>query len=549
MKIKKYLSVAIGILEAMENTKHNHTADIVYSSIVQLEQYLNNKGFFYKEESCDLAPKATVHLTVVNEHKEGIIAQVKFFPMKDSDTIDTFNKLDGQINFIRSYTQPDGSLTIDLPIVKGDFTKYFLEISKGSEYEILNVEVCAKMDTPVHINQTLARIIDMQSLGWHPGDLHHHSIYSSPVHGGTDDVVESPLEVAYSMQAAGLTYGALSDHHNILNHSEWEKTKSENFTPLISKEISTSNGHVMSLNVPIDVIYDIPHGERRTEEFLRSEFIRITDQIKSLGGLAQLNHPRDLSPAISLNPKFTDMIEVFDTVEIWNGSNPMFGGTTNYAAALLWLELLEEDRFIPATTGSDTHNILANDYHKMLDKITWLIKTLKPILTTLPSELQSEATYLICLYEKTTPLLEKWAEESLGTGCVKTYVYLQENICPSAILKSLRMGNSFLTNGPILVPSIENKLPGETLEIANPKVDIGIKLISNKPLANLYLYSNNGKVHNIALSNTTSNNKYFDYSQQIKNFNTEGVKWIFFVATSDCTNLVITNPIFIKERI
>lgn len=549
MKIKKYLSVAIGILEAMEKTKHHHTADIVYSSIVQLEQYLNNKGIFYKEETDDSVSKSTVQLTVTNENNEGIIAQAKFFPIKNSDTIETFNKLDGQINFMRAYTQPDGSLTIDLPIITGDFTQYLLEISKGSEYEILNVEICAKADSLIKINQTLNRIIDMQSLGWHPGDLHHHSIYSSPVHSGTDDVIESPLEVAYSMQAVGLTYGALSDHHNILNHSEWEKTRSENFTPILSKEISTSNGHVMSLNVPIDIIYDIPDDKHRTEEFLRNEFIRITDQIRSLGGLAQLNHPRDLSPAISLNPKFTDMIEVFDTIEIWNGSNPMFYGTTNYAAALLWLELLEEGRFIPATTGSDTHNILANDYHKMLDKLTWLIHTTKPILTTLPSELQSEATYLICLYEKTTPLLEKWAEESLGTGCVKTYVYLEKECSPKSILNSLRNGNSFLTNGPILVPSIENKLPGETLETAKSKINIDIKLVSNKPLNNLYLYSNNGKVHHIVLNNTTPTNKYFDYSQQLKDFSIQGVEWIFFVSASDCTNLVITNPIFIKERI
>lgn len=533
----------------MEKTKHHHTADIVYSSIVQLEQYLNNKGIFYKEETDDSVSKSTVQLTVTNENNEGIIAQAKFFPIKNSDTIETFNKLDGQINFMRAYTQPDGSLTIDLPIITGDFTQYLLEISKGSEYEILNVEICAKADSLIKINQTLNRIIDMQSLGWHPGDLHHHSIYSSPVHGGTDDVIESPLEVAYSMQAVGLTYGALSDHHNILNHSEWEKTRSENFTPILSKEISTSNGHVMSLNVPIDIIYDIPDDKHRTEEFLRNEFIRITDQIRSLGGLAQLNHPRDLSPAISLNPKFTDMIEVFDTIEIWNGSNPMFYGTTNYAAALLWLELLEEGRFIPATTGSDTHNILANDYHKMLDKLTWLIHTTKPILTTLPSELQSEATYLICLYEKTTPLLEKWAEESLGTGCVKTYVYLEKECSPKSILNSLRNGNSFLTNGPILVPSIENKLPGETLETAKSKINIDIKLVSNKPLNNLYLYSNNGKVHHIVLNNTTPTNKYFDYSQQLKDFSIQGVEWIFFVSASDCTNLVITNPIFIKERI
>lgn len=548
MKIKKYLSVAIGVLESMENRKHLHTSDTVYETIVQLEEYLYEKGISYKGGSSNCASKGTVNLTVTNEQNEGIISQVKFFPMKDSDTLGTFSKIDGKINFIRAYTKPDGHLSIELPISTGTSSKYFMEVSKGSEYEIISTEIYVDINKKATSKQILPRMIDMQVQGWHPGDLHHHSIYSSPTHGGTDDVIESPLEVAYSMQAAGLTYGALSDHHNILNHNQWQQTGSHDFTPIISKEISTSNGHVMSLNVPTDVIYDIPHGEGRTDEFLRSEFIRITDEIKSLGGLAQLNHPKDLSPAISLNPKFADIIDIYDTIEIWNGSNPMLGGTTNHAAALLWIDLLEEGRFIPATSGSDTHNTYANDYHEMLTKITWLINTSKPILRTLPSELQSEVTYLICLYDKTTPLLEKWAEDSLGSGCVKTYVYLNEKKSPGAILKSLRKGSSFLTNGPILVPTIQGTHIGETICVDKNHINIDLKLISNKPLDNLYIHTNGGQSTTIPLvTREPLTNKRFDYSQQIKDFNIEGIEWLFFVVASDFNNLAITNPIFIKS--
>lgn len=550
MKIKKYLSVAIGLLEAMENKKHQRTANTVYDTVIALEEALKERGFNYKEEDYESAPKGTLHLNVTNENAEGIATQVKFFPMENSDTLQTFNKIDGKINLIRTYTQPSGTLSLQLPVINGSCSKYFVEISKGSEYEILNTEVTIEANKEVALSQTLPRIINLQLLGWYAGDLHHHSIFSSPVHGGTDDVIETPEEVAYSMQSAGLTYGALSDHHNTLNHAQWQQTFSKDFTPIISKEISTSNGHVMSLNVPIDVIYDIPRGERRTEEFLRSEFNRITKQIKAYNGLAQINHPRDLSTAISFPPEFTDMIEIFDTMEIWNGSSPMFGGTTNHEAATLWIELLEEGRFIPATSGSDTHNTYANDYNKILDKITWLIQTAKPLLSTFPSELQSEVTYLMCLYDKTSTLLEKWAENTLGSGCVRTYIHLDQDIDPTHILQSLRNGNSFLTNGPILIPTIGGKLPGETFCTSTNKVNIDLILISNKPLDTLYIYGNGGRCTPIALENTSSkDSKSFDYSQQVKDFNVEDVKWLFFVAASDCTHLAISNPIFITHEL
>lgn len=547
MKIKKYLSTAIGLLEGMENVKHTHTADTVYTTLVNLEDYLKGKGLVYKKQDLTNAPHAAITLMVTDEDLKPIIAEVKFFPMKNTDSLLSFSKLDGRINFIRSYTHEDGTLSISLPAPDGIFAKYYVEISKGSEFEIASFETILKVGKDINVTRTLKRIANLKALNFRAGDLHHHSIYSSPVHGGTDDVIETPQEVAYSMQAAGLAFGALSDHHNIFNHADWQKTASSEFIPIISKEISTSNGHVMSLGVAEDVIYAIPNDNERTEGYLRAEFIRITDQIKALGGLAQINHPRDLSVAISLDPKFTDMIEIFETMEIWNGSNPMFKGTTNWAAFKLWLELLEEGRFIPATTGSDTHNTHVNDYNSMLDKITWLVQTVNPILHTLPSELQAEVTYFICLYTKTTPMLEKWAEDTLGSGCVRTYVHLKEEVSTPNILQALRAGHSFLTNGPILIPSIQNHLPGDTLSTSQKTVTIDLKLIANKPLSQLSIYTQGGKCETISLANLPKNTNVFDYSMQLKDFNIEETNWIFFIASSDCTNLAITNPIFIKH--
>ena len=121
------------------------------------------------------------------------------------------------------------------------------------------------------------------------------------------------------MKSLGMQFGALSDHHNVLNHEEWQR-QNNNFTPIISKEISTSNGHVLQLGVDDDVIYEIPNGKERTTENLRNEFIRICNEIRKKDGLPQVNNPFDVSFSTRYNSEFWDMVKIFESIEIWNGA-------------------------------------------------------------------------------------------------------------------------------------------------------------------------------------------------------------------------------------
>jgi predicted metal-dependent phosphoesterase TrpH len=552
MKIKKYLSIAIGLLEGMENNPHLRNADIVYKRIVSLEAFLAEKGLVYTPPAMPTT-FGTLALQVNALESSSWVCEVKCFPMSKEDALDTYTKRDSTINFVRSYTSPSGFLELALPVYDQEGSKYLVEVSKGSEYEVISMEVFIYADKESTLTATLKRFINLEALGWYAGDLHHHSIYSSPTHGGTDDVIESPQDVAYSMEAAGLRFGALSDHHNILNHGEWLKTETQNFLPIVSKEISTSNGHVMALNVFEDVIYAIPSKEDRSEDYLIKEFERITAEIKCGGGLAQINHPKDLSGAISLPDYMIEHVSLFDTMEIWNGSNPMLTGTTNDAAKNLWLDLLEAGTFIPATTGSDTHNIRADDYHTVLARLSWLVDVLKPMLSSLPTELQAEALYLISLYEKTTPILEKWAEENLSSGRVRTYLYSPHGLTTKSVLTGLKNGNSFLTNGPILIPSIEGAIPGETIVCNSRQCKLKITLLSNKPLTTLSLYLNGGKKVDFMLqTKEPKNSGYFDYSMELSCFHSlclgEKIEWFFVSAFSDFTNMAISNPIFIQKE-
>ena len=527
-KPEKFLNIGISILEA-RGENPGCSGKQLWNMIRQARNLLEEQGIIYSDEEPGQKTMGTLRVLVLDENGNPTPAQVKLFPLKSGESAKTFHRVNGRIDMIREMTGEDGSLDKLLPT-----GAYMLEISKGSEYIILMEEVKVT-ETEMTKSFRLERFVHLGERGYYAGDLHHHSIYSSPVYGGDDDVCETPEEVSCSMRAMGLSYGALSDHHNTLNHDSWRAQEKEDFLPIVSKEISTTNGHVMALGVEKDVIYHAPWGEERTEEALRAEFRSVTEQIRREGGLPQLNHPRDYSVSTSFNPAFYDMLDIFQTMEIWNGSHPMYYGTTNADAAKLWRDLLEQGRYIPAVTGSDTHNIRANDYHELFHEIMWICETLeeyREIREKLAEEYQTEWDCLELLHKSLLPAMEKWAESNLTSGGVRTYVKLEGKPTVQKVLDALRKGQSFLTNGPILY--------------AEPRKEgMALTILGNLPLEQLYIYGSGGYERKMALTEReeTQGKKYYDYSLILPwNEEIRECRWLFFVAASDFTNLAITNP-------
>ncbi|WOO37332.1 CehA/McbA family metallohydrolase [Anaerocolumna sp. AGMB13020] len=544
-KESKFFSILADMAWSTVNNKGFQAKELNSSKftelILWLEEFAVYSGYNYEEKPGN-KEIGILKLKAVGEQGEGLLCQVKLFPSTGGGT-PADNYLDnGELHMYREMTNEQGILEKSYPA-----GQYHLEITRGSEYPVYWQKLVIETGRTTQVLQKLESIVNLKEKGWYCGDLHHHSIYSSPVYGGTDPVVESPMEVSHSMRALGLTFGALSDHHNTLNHTEWERTGTEEFTPLISKEISTSNGHVMSLGVKEDMIYQIPDDKHRNDTYLREEFIRITDSIREAGGLAQINHPRDHSRAISWNPAFNDIITTFDTMEIWNGSNPMYPGTTNHKAFRFWLELLEQGIYLPATAGSDTHNILANDYVQLYGKIRWLENLIRDGRLKLPEGILSLSESFLSLCEKELMVFEKWVKCNLGSGGVRTYTYLSGEKNGFRILDSLRKGRSYLTNGPVLIPDIDGTYPGNTYILHNKIADINLKLLANRPLERINLYKNNNIKEVISLEETRCINGCFDYSFTLFHYSLEEVRWIVIQAESDCTNMAITNPIFIKR--
>lgn len=322
----------------------------------------------------------------------------------------------------------------------------------------------------------------MENRKWYAGDIHEHSIYSSAVHGGDDNAPDTLEEVYNYMRSNGLSFGALSDHHNIFNHEEWKKFETADFIPIISKEISTGNGHVMALNAPEDVIFT---AVKQGEEKVRAEFLRICHEIRRIGGIAQINHPRDSKEPISFPEEFNDLLPIFDTMEIWNGSEKMEPGTKNGKAFDLWLSLLKKGVYIPATTGSDRHRI---------------------------AEVKEERH-------------------------IKTYVYV-EQFKRENILNAIRKGNSFLTSGPFVDIKINGKSYGETVFFSE-EVTIEISIEADKEIDKMYIYNNTDKINEIEI-----NGKSYKTTMTCK---IEDLQWMFAVVGNDTFNKAITNPIFFKR--
>jgi hypothetical protein len=278
---------------------------------------------------------------------------------------------------------------------------------------------------------------------------------------------------------------------------------------------------------------------------MRAEHRRTTDAIKSYGGHPQINHPRDMQKAISFPPEFTDMIDIFNTIEIWNGSHPLAEGCTNGNAMQLWLDCLENGTRLGATTGSDTHEITCEFWFDSLAYVFGLYNAVKaavdntleaknPKGVILEGEALETGIYFVDLLTEELPLVKHWAKVNLSSGCVRTYVKAPGERTPANILKNLELGHSFLTNGPI----IEAKL--------NAEGDAELKIISNRPLSRLLVYSNGRNMEEFELADPEAVNGGWDYSCTV-NLNKEGKKWfIFRLLGDDFVTEAITNPVFVK---
>lgn len=460
-------------------------------------------------------------------------------------------RLEDAIPILRGITDEEGCIVFYLE--KGD---YRIRVNIGPSYQIWEKEIYLPQDAQNLLTVEMA-LLGLPEPGWLSGDLHHHSIYSSPVYGGTDAVIETPEQVRQSLQAYGCEFGALSDHHNILNHKQWQQEKCQKFTPLLSKEISTSNGHVNALGAIKDVIYHIPCEDQRSPQYLKKEFIRVTHSIRKNGGLAQLNHPFDTSKSTSWPQEFHDIAGCFDAIEICNGAHPMLKGNGNGKAVAWWLTLCQSGCIMTGTGGSDTHNIQADSFDKDLRGICQILSDIEQFNDQLPQGIREETTILKAMETRSLPYFLEWAAEKLGSACVRTCVKIAENQLgqqaqedlPQTIQRAILNGNCMVTNGPMLYVQIYSMGTSQQPSMSSqttvpPIITINIRILSQERPGNLVFYLSDGRRIEQEITNACQKTPW-EYYLSVKEIPAGKAEWVVCALETEQAYQAIVNPVFL----
>jgi hypothetical protein len=416
----------------------------------------------------------------------------------------------------------------NLRLAPGTYNLYF---TKGPEYSVVKKTITVESFKMYYLQDVrLVQLFDAYALGWISGDLHQHTFYSD----GTDSVEN----VLLSNISAGLYYGFLSDHNTALGLSEW--SQGQNLVANVDKdgnkrffntyeavEITTEFGHYQSIGAGITfdqyevVLREIERVKRGQEkdDIIKDKITYIANEIKRAGGVAQINHP--YSPS-TMGFNYWDIAEHFDTIEIWNGVYVPADGryettptsySQNYRAKLKWFELLNEvkngGKFFPATGGTDNHDT-ASPYRNTGEIVVNNIND----------------------YAK---LYQKYGKYS---GQPTTYLQIDGEVTLEKTLNAIRKGNSFITNGPMVIADIDGKIYGETVAL-DRATKLNINLFNRDGLEQLKIIKNGEVMQSIDLSGS-----YYNESIDLNGLNSGD--WILLEVLGKDIYYALTNPIFIN---
>ena len=253
------------------------------------------------------------------------------------------------------------------------------------------------------------------------------------------DGANSPFEVYVSDLAAGLDYGVVTDHNDVRADSEFVNGNHDGFISLPGIEITTNRGHFNAINFARVVDPDTTDGTAAVQ--------RIVSDVRSDSqALLQINHPDRTDGGFS----FEDwpLAEQFDLMEVWNGKRlpPYVIGEPNQQTLERWLRMIRNGLYLPATGGSDNHDISGN-------------------LLFAQTAYSSED--------------DRYFNQSMFSGTPRTYVLPAERTA-QGILDALKQGRSFVTNNPLAFLTVQGATPGDT--VAPGEVIAKVLIQSNREL-------------------------------------------------------------------
>lgn len=395
---------------------------------------------------------------------------------------------------------------------------YTLTFSRGWEYSTKSVTLSVEDYKTYYVEDVrLTELHDSKDDGWYLGDLHQHSRFSD----GKDEVDQ----VLLSNIANGMDYGFLSDHNSAGGLAEWVQGSQFvsdydavgepiRFLALRAVEITTDYGHFQSLGVG-NVFQEADINANKGEDPV-AEIQSMMEEVVRSGAIAQINHPFATS---NLGFDYWDIVDEFDTIEIWNG---LFepNANENLAAKLKWFELLNgyvagENKFFPATGGSDNHD-LSGEY---------------------------EAAYA----DTSTPeslYTDQYLKRGVYNGVPATVIRAEDGLSEAAVYAAIRGGHSYLTNGPEILAAIGQAGYGDSYSLGGAdSVNVSIDLFSRDPVTCVNVYKNGEIVLSIVPDGSSSS--YLDYQDVFSLEQVAEGDWFVFEVIGEGALYAITNPIFI----
>ncbi len=415
--------------------------------------------------------------------------------------------------------------------------KYTLIFTRGFEYSVVQKEVEVENYKKYDIQDVrLVHLYDTYAMGWYGGDIHQHTMYSD----GADTV----HELLMGNISSGLYWGFLSDHNSAMGLSQWlqgnrivanidSKGNNRYFDASEAVEVTTEFGHYQSIGV--GMIFDTYEVQLRDSERARSKeerdeltkerIIYIAETIRRNGGVPQINHPFS-SNTMGFN--YWEIADYFDTIEIWNGvfvpgdgryeAQENTGWEQNYRSKLKWFELLNEvkngGKFFAATGGTDNHSSVSPYTYSEKSEI---------------SDITNMEQYK-----------EAYSKNGLYNGVPTTYLHIDGEVDSESIKEAIRNGNSFISNGPILIADAGGKSYGETVSLQSDSTKLNINAFARDGLVSIRIVKNGEVLQTIDVNDT-------EYQDTVTLTGLKNGDWIVLEGLGTSTYYCISNPIFFQK--
>ncbi|RPH96949.1 MAG: hypothetical protein EHM68_10050 [Lysobacterales bacterium] len=340
----------------------------------------------------------------------------------------------------RIFFYSDGEIELIAPA-----GKVTISAVQGFETAELVEEAVIRADAVTHVTLNLQRIWDASARGWYAGDNHFHLNY-----GGTYRL--EPQDIVPDMHGEGMdvAYPLLANLHNrFLQQDLWGRAYSEGTIIRFGQEVrSHFLGHLQLLGTQ-DLFWPWVWGPGYQvygeDDRLNATALR---HARAQGGLGGYVHP------VGVADPFTE--ETASEVPLGLVADAVLGEVDLIELGCLWSD--------EVGTGALWHQILNLGI---------------PLAASAGSDVMNN-------YYRT-----------MAIGATRVYVKPDTELTADSYLRALKVGRSFVTNGPLLEFEAGGREPGQVIESADGIVEWTLDVHSALPYESVQIFVNGTAVQTL----------------------------------------------------